>query len=149
MEYKIREACVEDIDSICGLLFQLFEQEVEFIPNLQLQKRGVREIVSNPQLGKILVIESEHTVIGSVSLLFTISTALGGKVAILEDLIIDKAFRGNGLGKDLLAAAMKAAKSQDCLRITLLTDAVNKAAQALYKQFGFECSTMQPMRLNF
>lgn len=42
-----------------------------------------------------------------VSLLYSISTALGGKVAILEDMIINKNYRNKGFGKQIIAGGNK------------------------------------------
>ena len=57
-----------------------------------------------------------------INLLFTISTAEGGFVMVLEDLVIHDAFRGQGYGSKLLEYAINFAKQKNFLRITLLTD---------------------------
>jgi len=82
-----------------------------------------------------------------VSLLFLPSTALGGRVALLEDMVVQPDARGGGAGSRLLAAATEFARSAGCLRITLLTDAHNAAAQRFYGRHGFARSAMIPMRL--
>jgi ribosomal protein S18 acetylase RimI-like enzyme len=82
-------------------------------------------------------------------LLYSISTALGGKVAILEDMIIHKDHRQQGLGKELLGEAISFSKKRNCLRLTLLTDFNNDPAIQFYQQFGFRKSDMIPMRLVF
>jgi ribosomal protein S18 acetylase RimI-like enzyme len=84
-----------------------------------------------------------------VSLLYSISTALGGKVAILEDMIIHKDYRQKGLGKELLGEAIRFSKERNCLRLTLLTDFNNDAAINFYRHLGFRKSDMIPMRLVF
>jgi GNAT superfamily N-acetyltransferase len=81
-----------------------------------------------------------------INLLFTISTAEGGVVILLEDLIIHQDFRGHGLGSKLLNHALKYAKDKDFKRITLLTDRINSDAQRFYKRHGFFESAMLPMR---
>jgi GNAT superfamily N-acetyltransferase len=84
-----------------------------------------------------------------VSLLYSISTALGGKVAILEDMVIAEGFRRSGYGKQLLQEAITFAKLRNCLRITLLTDFDNETAIRFYQQTGFNLSKMTPLRLVF
>jgi GNAT superfamily N-acetyltransferase len=81
-----------------------------------------------------------------INLLFTISTAEGGSVILLEDLIVQKAYRGHGLGAKLLAYAIEYARKKDFKRITLLTDRLNADAQRFYKRHGFFDSAMLPMR---
>ena len=81
-----------------------------------------------------------------VNLLYTVSTALGDRVAILEDMIVDRDARGRGLGSRLMTEAISTCETDGCLRITLLTDGDNTAAQQFYRRFGFERSPMVPLR---
>lgn len=144
----VRAAVIEDSAAICRLLGLLFAQEAEFQPAPGAQAQGVECILSTPELGRFFVIEDAGRVVGCVSLLFSISTALGGKVALLEDFVLDPPARGQGLGTQLLAFAIEHAGQQGCKRITLLTDPDNHAAQALYRKMGFEPSSMLAMRLH-
>ncbi|MGH8602944.1 MAG: GNAT family N-acetyltransferase, partial [Gammaproteobacteria bacterium] len=84
-----------------------------------------------------------------VNVLFTVSTALGGPVALLEDMVVHPEYRGGGAGSRLLQAAINLAESSGCYRITLLTDRTNESAQRFYKRHGFTLSDMVPMRLSF
>lgn len=147
MNVEIRIATNADLDQLIGLLNDLFTQDIEFEPNYEVQKSGLEKIINNPAIGEILVLQMDHKVIGMVSLLYSISTALGGKVAILEDMIIDKNYRGKGLGKQLLQEAINFSMKRNCLRITLLTDFNNDIAIKFYEGFGFKKSDMIPLRL--
>lgn len=144
---EIREATLKDIFALCGLLQVLFSGEREFTPNNEVQRCALEMILSNPEIGKIFVCESDGEIIGMVSLLFTISTALGGKVAMLEDMVVSPQFQRIGIGKKLLAHAILEAKKLTCKRITLLSDTDNIKAHHFYEQFGFKYSPMLPMRL--
>lgn len=135
-----------DYAAICRLLTALFEQEADFSPDVEKQQRAVETIVSHPDKGHILLLKREGSVIGMVSLLYLPSTAMGGKVALLEDLIITTPWRHQGYGDILLEAAESFAKHQGCLRITLLTDQDNQTAQSLYQKHGFQYSAMTVMR---
>lgn len=140
-------ATPEDIPQLCGLLDLLFSQEVEFSPNPVKQSDGLKAIMADPLIGLILVLKEESEVVGMVNLLFTISTFLGSRVALLEDMIIHPAHRGKGAGTLLLEAAKQSASERGCKRITLLTDESNSAARAFYQARGFTPSTMVPYRL--
>jgi ribosomal protein S18 acetylase RimI-like enzyme len=83
-----------------------------------------------------------------VNLLYTVSTALGARVALLEDMVVAPQARGRGLGSALLTHAIAHARSQGCRRITLLTDGVNDSAQRFYARHGFTGSGMVPMRMS-
>lgn len=145
----IQEATIEDIPVLCELLQILFSKEAEFIPNAKVQKNALELILHNEEIGKIFVLKKEEKTIGMVSLLFSISTALGGRVAWLEDMIVNPVYHNQGGGTQLLQYAITYAKKLTCKRITLLTDESNNEAKRFYKRFGFEESVMKPMRIIF
>jgi ribosomal protein S18 acetylase RimI-like enzyme len=76
------------------------------------------------------------------NLLYTESTALGGRVAILDDMILLPEARGRGLGRRLIEAAIDTCRADGCRRITLHTDPDNYPAQTLYERTGFARSNM-------
>jgi len=147
ISFTISAATMADIKPMADLLHLLLAQEVEFTPNKKLQETGLKLIIENKEIGQLLVLKDEQKVIGMINILFTISTALGGKVAILEDVIVLPEYRKQGLGSKLIDAAIAFAKENHCKRITLLTDLENKKAHALYKKHGFVKSSMVPFRL--
>jgi ribosomal protein S18 acetylase RimI-like enzyme len=149
MKKEICLAGIDDIPELTGLLTILFSQDLEFEPNTKKQYNGLHQIISHPEIGEILVFKNNGEIIGMVSLLYSISTALGGKVVILEDMVIDPAFRNMGFGSELLNEAIKFAAKRDCLRITLLTDYDNEIAVHFYEKFQFSKSSMIPLRLVF
>ncbi len=129
------------------MLTLLFTQEADFKPDIEKQARGLRLILEQPEIGRIFCAAEGETLIGMVSLLFTISTAEGGRAAWLEDMILRPGWRGRGLGRRLLDEAIQQARAAGCSRITLLTDATNAAAMKFYGQAGFVRSQMVPFRL--
>ncbi|NNM83175.1 MAG: GNAT family N-acetyltransferase [Burkholderiales bacterium] len=143
----IRKAAIADLPALCSLLGILFSQEAEFSPDMEKQARALRQIVSNPETGLILLCAEQGETVAMTSLLFTVSTAMGGRAAILEDLVVHPSCRGRGLGTKLLQAAIGQAKESGCLRITLLTDRDNERAIELYRKHGFTPSPMLPLRL--
>lgn len=93
------------------------------------------------------VLRPGDTIPGMASLLFTISTACGGKAALMEDMVVRPQLRNIKLGAMLLEGAIGFARAQNCLRITLLTDHVNQPAIRFYRRHGFMQSGMIPLRL--
>lgn len=149
MNFEVSLAKPDDIHELSGLLIQLFSSEPEFTPDRKKQEAGLSLILKDPGIGEIFVMKIDGKIRGMVSLLYTISTALGGKVAVLEDMVVDESSRALGLGTKLLEEAVSHAKKRNCLRITLLTEAANKGAIRFYKRQGFNDSTMIPLRLVF
>jgi GNAT superfamily N-acetyltransferase len=144
---RVDPATPADIPALANLLTVLFTQEVEFVPDRNAQIRGLTHIVESPEIGCILVARQQGKITGMVNLLYTVSTALGERVAILEDMVVSPSARGGGIGTQLLQAAIGHARSAGCKRITLLTDQSNEIAQQFYAKQGFSVSSMVPMRL--
>jgi GNAT superfamily N-acetyltransferase len=145
---KIDQATLTDIPQLCILLDELFSQEAEFAPDHGLQERGLSKILNNDGIGVILVVRESDKVIGMVNILYTISTALGGRVGTLEDFVVLPEYRNSGIGSKLLSYALNFAKKRGCQRITLLTDDDNQDAHRFYLRNGFSRSSMVPFRRN-
>ncbi|MDO9104042.1 MAG: GNAT family N-acetyltransferase [Methylovulum sp.] len=143
----ISAAHSSDIPALCELLHILFSLEADFTPDYPAQSRGLTRIIDNPESGQIIIARQDQQIIGMVSLLFTVSTALGADVALLEDLVVMPEARNSGTGSKLLAHAIELARLRGCQRITLLTDHGNEAAQRFYQRHGFCPSAMIPLRL--
>ena len=144
---QIGNARLEDLPQLVSLLGLLFAQEKEFVPEPAKQERALAAILSDPQAGRIFAARDDGRVVAMASLLYTISTAQGGRAALFEDLVVLPAYRGRGIGSALLAHVVEQARHEGVLRLTLLTDRDNERAQALYRKCGFAESSMKPMRL--
>jgi GNAT superfamily N-acetyltransferase len=106
-------------------------------------------ILAQPDQGRIFCAREGAHVLGMVSLLFTVSTAEGGRSAWLEDLVVHPEHRKRGVGERLIQHALQNAKTLGCTRITLLTDGINTGAMRFYERAGFTRSQMVPYRLHF
>lgn len=145
-QYIICKPSIHDVERLSHLLGTLFSMEKEFTPDEEIQKKGLLNILENPEHGAIFIVKIDNKIVGMVNILYTFSTALGSKVAILEDLIIDKDHRGNGYGKKLVDFAIDDSRAHGCKRVTLLTDHTNNIAKEFYTKMGFESSSMVVMR---
>src|SRR6266511_4412002 len=143
----IEPATEADLDELSEMLGELFTQESDFRPDKEKQLRGLRLIFEQPRRGRVFVLRRDGAIVGMINLLFTISTAEGGFVILLEDLVIHKEYQGKGYGSKLLQYAIDFAKQKNFLRITLLTDRPENVAQAIFRKHGFVESSMIPMRL--
>jgi GNAT superfamily N-acetyltransferase len=145
-ETRVEPATVEDLPALADLLHELFSKEADFRPDQVKQLRGLRLIIEQPNKGRIFVLRSYGKLLGMINLLFTISTAEGGAVIILEDLIVVQDHRSEGLGAELLDYALDFARQKDFPRITLLTDRLDEPAKKFFQRHGFRESGMMPMR---
>src|ERR1700719_2997822 len=143
----IEPATEADLDELSEMLGGLFAQESDFRPNKDKQLRALRLIFEQPSRGRVFVLRRDGIIVGMINLLFTISTAEGGFVILLEDLVVHKEYQGHGYGAKLLNHAMEFARQKNFLRITLLTDRPEHMAQEFFRRHGFVESSMIPMRL--
>jgi GNAT superfamily N-acetyltransferase len=147
-EHVVIEPATEaDLDELSEMLGELFAQEGDFRPDREKQLRGLRLIFEQPSRGRVFVLRQNGAIVGMINLLFTISTAEGGFVIVLEDLVVHKKYQGKGYGRRLLEHAIDFAKQKNFLRVTLLTDRPENVAQEFFRHHGFVESSMIPMRL--
>lgn len=146
-DVSIQPATEQDLDELSGLLGELFTEESDFRPNREKQLRGLRLIFEQPNRGRVFVLRQSNVIVGMINLLFTVSTAEGGFVILLEDLVVHETCRDKGFGGQLLRHAIEFARQKGFLRITLLTDRPEIRSQNFFRRHGFYESPMMPMRL--
>ena len=145
---KIRNARHEDIDALAALLEQLFAIEIDFKIDAERHRRGIAMMIDG--CGKhhcIKVAEGDDKVVvamGSAQLL--ISTAEGNLVALLEDIVVDAAWRGQGVGRKMVTALESWALRRGVTRLQLLADRTNVAALDFYNRIGWRPTRMICLR---
>ena len=144
---RVEPATIEDLPALTDLVMSLFAFSGDFTPDSALQERGLELILEQPSRGRIFVVRNDDRIFGMVNLLFTISTARGGFVILMEDVAIHPDHRGQGYGTMLLDHVAEFAKQKHFKRITLLTDKISEESQEFFKNRGFEYSNMITMRL--
>lgn len=142
MTVTVEFATEADLPAMADLLHELFTLESDFQPERAKQLRGLKLILDTPQIGKLFVLRVDGRVVGMANALITVSTAQGAPVLLLEDVIVSRAARGDGLGRRLVEHVCDWAKAQGMARVTLLADKENAPALAFYDRLGFECSAM-------
>ena len=139
----IRAAQPKDIPAMVGLLGQLFQIEKDFFPDPEIQALGLSELLQSK--AAVLVLEADGQVWGMVSLQPLVSTALGGIVGVLEDLVIHEDHRGQGWGELLLEEITKEAKTRGYHGIKLMADRGNAGALRFYGRLGYYATNLIPM----
>ncbi|WP_024953508.1 GNAT family N-acetyltransferase [Sulfurospirillum arcachonense] len=139
---RIRKAKLTDIEELVKLLSYLFEQEVEFKADTKKQAKGLSLILSNKKVGDIFVATKKNKIVGMVNLLYSVSTSLGSKVGIIEDVVVSPKYRGQDIGSKLLLHVKTFAKRKKLKRLTLFTDFDNLKAHTFYEKQGFKRSSM-------
>jgi GNAT superfamily N-acetyltransferase len=146
MSMQIDFAGNSDIEAMADLLHELFTLESDFRPQREKQLAALRWILDHPAHGRLFVLRDAGRVVGMAHALISISTAEGGPVLILEDVIVAAGHRGGGHGRRLVEHVLAWAAAQGMSRVTLLADRDNTAALAFYERLGFEKSAMAVRR---
>jgi GNAT superfamily N-acetyltransferase len=146
LEVEIARARLGDVPLLAGLLEELFAAESEFEVDRDAQEAALRLLLTDPGDSAIFVARRAGRIVGMVSLLAQVSTALGGRAYVLEDMVVTAVERGRGVGGQLLDHALAHAEATGARRVTLLTDADNDGAHRFYARRGFTRSAMVVLR---
>ncbi|MDD5035583.1 MAG: GNAT family N-acetyltransferase [Methylococcaceae bacterium] len=133
----IRFAQEADIAEMTALLRELFSIEADFRFDELKQRRGLACLLDS-STGKIWVAEEKGCVVGLCTLQVLISTAEGGPVGLVEDVVVAKDWRGRGLGRRLLEAAETWARTHGLTRLQLLADGGNRPALDFYHRLDWQ-----------
>ena len=143
----IRTAKPSDIAQLVELLKELFTIEADFDFDQEKQACGLN-LLLNSEKDCILVAESlnDHKVLGMCTVQTLISTAEGGTVGLLEDLIVAVDFRNQGIASKLISEAVNWAECRGLKRLQLLADKNNLPALNFYQKQGWESTQLVCLR---
>ena len=145
---SFEQATTDDIAELVSLLAILFSIEQDFNPDFSKQEKGLALLIKSSNTGTICVAKNEKgKVIGMVTAQLVISTAQGSASAWVEDMVIDEAYRGQGIGKQLLQKALDWAKVKGATRAQLLVDLSNTEALGYYRHLQWEPTQLQARRI--
>lgn len=138
MPVTIRNARPEDIDRMVMLLKQLFAIETDFKIDAARHRRGLAMMIDGCGKHRCLkVADVQGTAVGMGSAQLLISTAEGGAVALIEDIVVDEQWRRMGIGRKILDELERWALKRDVSRLQLLADRTNFAALDFYDRIGW------------
>lgn len=101
------------------------------------QAAAIRALCADDSLGRAWLLTVEGRDSGYALAFWRHSIDHGGRIAVLDDLWVDPGFRGRGLGRALLEAALADAAGNGARAAMLEADAADGRAAALYESVGF------------
>ncbi|MCW5580158.1 MAG: GNAT family N-acetyltransferase [Luteimonas sp.] len=99
--------------------------------------RGLRQLMADASLGAVLFAEAGGARVGYLVLGWCFSIEQGGRHALVDELYLEPAARGRGLGAALLAVACDWAREHGAEVVRLEVNRHNPRAKALYLRSGF------------
>jgi ribosomal protein S18 acetylase RimI-like enzyme len=104
------------------------------------------DVVASPATDLFIAIDDGGTIIGTATLVtFRIPT---GMRAWIEDVVVDEAGRGEGVGRALTDAMVDRAREQGCRTVDLTSRPSREQANRLYQRAGFERRDTNVYRLD-
>ena len=132
---RAREA---DVAALIELLAELFAIESDFSADRSKQRRGLELLLSQPDdRAVVMVARSADRVVGMASAQLVISTAEGAPSAWIEDVVVQRNLRGQGIARLLLRELLAWARQHGATRAQLLADNANQPALDFYRHIGW------------
>ena len=136
MTIAIRFASPGDIDLIAGFIralaaYEKLEEEVRF----DRETLGRHLFGARPH-AEVLIAEHDGAPSGFALFFHNFSTFEGRPGIYLEDLFVDPAARGHGLGRALFARLAALAVERDCARLDWAVLDWNESARGFYRGMG-------------
>ncbi len=94
---------------------------------------------------EVLVAEADEQVVGFLVLSFL--STLTGPSAWIDDMVVDPAYRRQGIGGALIEAAVRRARGRACSHLFVNTSRCNPPVRAFYRACGFEEGVVAPLRI--
>jgi ribosomal protein S18 acetylase RimI-like enzyme len=126
---EVTEVTDELVEALARLMVQLSRSAT--LPTLQeLQQMVDSDVI------RLLVARNDQAIMGTLTLaLFRIPT---GVRAWIEDVVVDEAARGQGIGEALNRRALDLAKECGARTVDLTSRPSREAANRLYQRMGFK-----------
>ena len=136
MKYKIIDAEKKHIKKV-GELFDLYRQFYKYESNLIQSTNYIKERIYNKESKIFIAINNREEPVGFVQLYETFGSLDLGKIIILYDLYVEKDYRKNKVGRQLMIRSHEYAKKINAKRIQLSTATDNFIGQTLYESLGY------------
>jgi GNAT superfamily N-acetyltransferase len=135
VDFQIREARIEDFDSLMALYRQLLPNDPVLTDGADLAV--FKTIVDSPNL-HLFVAAASDGLVGSIYLNIVPNiTRSASPYAVIENVITRDDLRGKGIGKSLMAHTLTFAWDRGCYKAMLQTGSKQESTHAFYRSCGF------------
>ena len=134
---EFRELNESDLDSLIKLYEQLDGANVDFTVEAA---RAIwkSEIEGNKNIKYFGAVQDGKVVSTCFCLIIPNLTRIGSLACFVENVVTDKAFRGQGLGRKIMEMAIAFARERDCYKVILESASFRKEAHQFYRNLGFD-----------
>ena len=133
----IRPATKSDLSAVLQLYAQPDLDDGAMLPIADAERIFDR-FASYPDY-VLYVAELDSEVVGTFALLIMDNLGhLGAPSAIVEDVAVDPAHQGEGIGRAMMTHALSVCQSKGCYKVALSSNLKRERAHAFYDSLGFE-----------
>jgi GNAT superfamily N-acetyltransferase len=133
----IRPAQAADLRAVLTLYAQPAFDDGNVLP-LDAAERILERFADYPDY-TLYVVERAGVIVGSFALLVMHNLGhLGAPSAIVEDVVVDPALQGEGIGRTMMGFALDLCRDKGCYKLMLSSNAEREHAHAFYGALGFE-----------
>ena len=152
-EPVIRSATEADLPLLCAFLEQLAADDAsvstkasQALPPASPKepgpgvRRAFDELCARPDV-QVLALEQGGRVVGMAVFVLLPSLAGGGRPrALIDEVVVDRAFRGRGHGERLVRHCIALARARGARKLQLTSNLRRAAAHRFYERLGFEAT---------
>ena len=135
---SILEAIEADLPAMETLLVELIntlENSEGFDP--QRLRQNCRLLINRAD-SHLLVAKINAIVVGLINFSLHQTATAPGMSGLIDELIVSKDYRGQGIGKQLISVAINRCRQLGCCELEVCTGKANTKAREFYKHCGFE-----------
>jgi len=125
------------IDRVLAMMAKLYAQGSSAFDAGRAQ-RATEKLLAEPEFGGVWMIDWEGTPVGYLVLLLGYSLEFGGRFGLLDEVFVEEAWRGKGLGTEALAFADDQCRAREWNALRLEVGQGNLRAIAMYRWSGFQ-----------
>ena len=134
---EFRELNESYLNSLIKLYEQLDGANVDFTVEAA---RAIwkSEIEGNKNIKYFGAVQDGKVVSTCFCLIIPNLTRIGSSACFVENVVTDKSFRGQGLGRKIMEMAIAFARERDCYKVILESASFRKEAHQFYRNLGFD-----------
>jgi ribosomal protein S18 acetylase RimI-like enzyme len=140
MQTTVRQGKATDAEAAVGLMIQLGEVG-HGQPDPRVEE-GFQRMLESPDYLLLVAENDRGQVIGLLDASQRWTLWHRGPCVLIEELVVDRKARRQGVGRALIEAAIDWARMQGCSEVEISTDTDNLPAQAFYRKLGFESAAL-------
>ena len=127
---KIHSILISKTGGMDGVRDELYTKEIL-----------IKQIQQNPNIKYFGAVENGKVVSTCYCVIIPNLTNFCQPICFVENVVTDKNYRNQGLGKKVIDKAIETAKKNNCYKVILLSGIARKEAHQFYENLGFSSET--------